>query len=177
MGVLIFAVGVLSVSAVLSGNEELLDPDLLTRIEQGDTDAISQLDQDSISRMALAFLIAISISGTLSYFTIPLIWFRDRSLGNALAEGLRALLINWKPVLALALFAALVPVAIVAGILLGLAGGGGLLSVVVMGGILLLLLAFQMLLFGTQYCSFREVFGFEGPPRPPVADDDSQLVA
>ena len=69
--------------------------------------------------------------------------------------------------LALCLFATLIPVAIVAGILLGMAGGGGLLSIIVMGGLMILLLAFQMLLFGTQYCAFRDIFGIDAQPKPP----------
>jgi hypothetical protein len=46
-----------------------------------------------------------------------------------------------------------------------------------MGGIMILLLAFQMLLFGTQYCAFRDIFGIDGPSQPPLPDDESQLVA
>jgi hypothetical protein len=179
MGALVFVVGVLSISLVLSGSEELLNPDLMSRIEQGDVEAITQLDQESISKMVLAFMIGISISGTLSYFTIPLIWFRDRKLRIALVEGLKALVVNWKPflMLALGLFATLIPVAIVTGLLFGLASGSGFLSVIVMGGIMILLLAFQMLLFGTQYCAFRDIFGIEDPSEPPLPDDDGQLVA
>jgi magnesium-transporting ATPase (P-type) len=179
MGALVFVVGVLSISLVLSGNEGLIDPDLMSRLEQGDMDAISQLDQESISKMALAFLIGISVSGTLSYFTIPLIWFSDRKLFNALADGFRALLINWRPflMLALGLTVALVPVAIVTGMLIGLATQGGFLSVVVMGGVMILLLAFQLLLFGTQYCSFQDIFGVDGRSGPPVPENEGQLVA
>ena len=179
MGALVFLVGILSISLVLSGSEDSLNPDLMSRIEQGDVEAITQLDQESISKMVLAFLIGISISGTLSYFTIPLIWFNDRKLGNALVDGLKALVVNWRPflMLALGLFATLIPVAIVAGLLLGMAGGGGLVSVIVMGGIMILLLAFQMLLFGTQYCAFRDIFGIDDPAEPRSSVDESQLVA
>jgi hypothetical protein len=42
---------------------------------------------------------------------------------------------------------------------------------------MILMLAFQMLLFGTQYCSFRDIFGMEDSPEPPDSEDDSQLVA
>ena len=179
MGALVFVVGVLSISLVLSGSEDLFNPELMSRIEQGDVEAITQLDPNSISKMVLAFAVGIAISGTLSYFTIPLIWFRDRKLGNALVEGLRALVVNWKPflMLALCLFATLIPVAIVAGVLLGMAGGGGLLSIIVMGGLMILLLAFQMLLFGTQYCAFRDIFGIDESTEPQPPGDESQLVA
>ncbi|MFC1690123.1 BPSS1780 family membrane protein [Pseudomonadota bacterium] len=180
MGALIFAIGVLSISLVLSGNEALLDPDLLSRIEQGDVDAISQLDQEAVGKMILAFLVGISISGTLSYFTIPLIWFGDRKLGAALAEGLRAMVSHWRPfvMLALGLFVVLIPVVIVSGVLFGLASGKGALSVVVLGFMMILILAFQMVLFGTQYCAYRDIFGSEqssqGPEKP---EDENQLLA
>jgi hypothetical protein len=179
MGALIFAVGVLSISLVLSGNEALLDPDLMSRIEQGDVDAISQIDQQAIGKMVLAFLVGISISGTLSYFTIPLIWFGDRKLGAALGEGLKAMVRNWKPfiMLALGLFITLVPVVVISGLLFGMASGKGALSVIVMAVIMILILAFQMVLFGTQYCAYRDIFGMGESAAPNEPGDDSQLLA
>ena len=118
LGALMFAVGILTASLFLSGNDAVLDPDLLSRIEQGDIEALSALDQGSLHRMVIAFIIGISVSGTLSYMTIPLIWFHDRKLGAALADGLRALFANWKPFLVLGLGMAivLVPVVLLAGI-------------------------------------------------------------
>ena len=179
LGALMFAVGILTASLFLSGNEAVLDPDLLARIEQGDIEALSALDQDTIHRMVIAFLIGISVSGTLSYMTIPLIWFHDRKLGAALANGLRALFVNWKPflVLGLGMAAVLVPVVLLAGILVNLAGSAGLLSVILMGLVMILLLAFQLILFATQYCAFRDIFGLESESAPPAGTDDSQLVA
>lgn len=180
MGALVFAVGVLSISVLLSGSEELLDPALLERIEQGDLDAMNSLNLESLGRMALAFLVGIAISGTLSYFAIPLIWFHDRKLGAALGKGLQALLVNWKPFLALGvgLLLLFVPVAIVSGALFSLAAGGGLMTAVVMGLILLLLLFFQLMLFGTQYCAFRDIFGMPAETAPmPESGSEDQLVA
>ena len=179
MGALVFAVGVLSISLVLSGNEALLDPELMSRIEQGDVDAITQLDQEALGKMVLAFLVGISISGTLSYFTIPLMWFGDRKLGRALAEGLRAMVVNWRPfiMLALGLFAVLVPVVVVSGLLFGLASGKGALSVIMMAVMMILILAFQMVLFGTQYCAYRDIFGKDETDAPEEPGDDTQLLA
>jgi len=180
MGALVFAVGVLSISVMLAGSEELFDPALLERIERGDLDAMASINQESLGRMALAFLVGISISGTLSYFAIPLIWFHDRKLGAALGTGLRALLVNWKPFLALSvgLLLLFVPVAAVSGVLFSLAAGGGLMTTVVLGLIMVLLLLFQLMVFGTQYCAFRDIFGLpaEAAP-PPEAGGDGQLVA
>ena len=53
-----------SMSLLLSGSEELMDPALLERIEQGDLDAMASLNQESLARMALAFLLGVSVSGT-----------------------------------------------------------------------------------------------------------------
>lgn len=179
MGALVFIVGVLVMSLMLSGSEDILDPELLARIEQGDLDALAELDQESVGRMALAFLLGISISGTLSYFTVPLIWFQNRKLLPALGEGLKALLLNWKPFLALAagLAGLLIVVGILTGMLFTAAASAGALSVLVMAGIMLLLLAFQLLLFGSQYCSFRDVFDFKPREDTPPAGDDDHLVA
>jgi hypothetical protein len=178
LGALMFAVGILTASLFLSGNEAMLDPDVLARIEQGDIEALSTLDQGALHRMVIAFMIGISVSGTLSYMTIPLIWFHDRKLGAALVDGLRVLITNWKPflVLGLGMAAVLVPIALLAGILISLAGSAGLLSVILMGLVMILLLAFQLMLFGTQYCAFRDIFGLAGESAPPADTDDSQLV-
>jgi hypothetical protein len=178
MGALVFAVGVVCVSAMLAGSTEWADPAMLERIEQGDIEAMAGLGQESLGRMALAFLIGIAVSGTLSYFTVPLIWFRDRKLLDSLGTGLKALLVNWRPFLALGLGLLLLflPVAILSGLLFALVRSGGLASAVVMGLIMVLLLLFQMMLFGTQYCAFRDIFGI---PSQAVAapEDDGQLVA
>jgi hypothetical protein len=128
--------------------------------------------------MALAFLVGIGVSGTLSYFTVPLIWFRDRKLLDGLGTGLKALLLNWRPflVLGLGLLLLFLPVAILSGLLFSLVASGGLGSAVVMGLIMVLLLLFQMMLFGTQYCAFRDIFGI--PSTAAAAPEDaSQLVA
>lgn len=179
MGVLVFIVGVVSISLLLSGSDNVLNPELLARIEQGDVEAISQLDLEALRKLVMAFLVGLAISGTLSYFTIPLIWFGNRKLGTALAEGIRALLINWKAflVLTLGLIVSLIPVSLLTGLLLGLAGTGGVVSFIVMGLIMILILAYQMLIFGTQYCAYRDVFGIDSVDEPPQQDSDGQFVA
>jgi hypothetical protein len=179
LGAVMFAVGILTAALFLSGNDAVLDPELLSRIEQGDIEALSVLDQGTLHRMVIAFMIGISVSGTLSYMTIPLIWFHDRKLGAALVDGLRALFVNWKPflVLGLGMAAVLVPVVLLAGILVSLAGSAGLLSIILMGLVMILLLAFQLILFATQYCAFRDIFDLESESAPPAGTDDGQLLA
>jgi len=177
MGALVFAIGVVSMSLLLSGSEELMDPALVQQIEQGDLDALASLNQASLARMAMAFLVGVAVSGTLSYFAIPLIWFRGYKLGAALLAGLRALVVNWLPFLALSLGLALlfVPVAVVSGLLFGVVASGGLMSAIAMGLIMVLLLLFQLLLFGTQYCAFRDIFGVPDAATAPP-DNETQLV-
>ncbi len=179
LGALMFAVGILTASLFLSGSEAVFDPDLLARIERGDLEALSELDQGTLQRMVIAFLIGISVSGTLSYMTIPLIWFHNRRLGAALAGGLRALFANWKPflVLGLCMAALLVPVVLFAGMLISFAGSTGVLSIILMGLVMILLLAFQLILFATQYCAFGDIFALESESTPPAGTDDGQLVA
>lgn len=178
LGALVFAVGMVSMSLLLSGSEELLDPALLERIEQGDLEAVASLNQESLGRMALALLIGVAVSGTLSYFAIPLIWFRNCKLGAALTTGLRALIVNWQAflVLGLGLVLVLVPVALASGFLFAVSGPPGLATAVVMGLVMALLLLFQLMLFGTQYCAFRDIFGLAAAAAQPV-DDEDQLVA
>ncbi|MDT8320862.1 MAG: BPSS1780 family membrane protein [Xanthomonadales bacterium] len=179
MGALMFLIGVLVMSLLLSGSERLFDPELMARIEQGDMDALAELDQESVGRMAIAFLAGIAISGTLSYFTVPLIWFQNRKLVPALVDGLKALLLNWKPFLTLAavLAGVLMLVGVLAGSLFTASASAGGMSVLVMALVMLLLLAFQLLLFGTQYCSFRDIFELTPPGAPPTEPDEGQLVA
>lgn len=178
LGGLVFLVGVVSMSLLLSGNEELLDPLLLEQVEEGNLDAIASLNQEALAQMALAFLLGVSISGTLSYFAIPLIWFRQAGLGSALWVGLRALLVNWKAflLLGLGLLLLFLPVGFVAGLLFGIVTAGGLMAALAMGLIMVLLLAFQLMLFGTQYCAFRDIFGVE-PREAEPRHSGGQLVA
>jgi len=178
VGALVFAVGLVSMSVLLSGSDQLTDPAMLQRIEQGDLEALSQVNQDSLRQIALAFLVGVGISGTLSYFTIPLVWFGGQGVAAALGTGLRALTINWKPflVLGLGMLLLVVPVGLVSGALFALGSAGSILTTLAMGFVLILLLAFQLMLFSTQYLAFRDIFSVPAvPPSGPA--DDGQLVA
>jgi hypothetical protein len=174
MGALVFAVGVIHPRRCPAAR--VLDPALLERIEQG-TDAMSSLN---LNRWAawLAFLVGIAISGTLERFRDPLTWFHDRKLGAALGTGCRrcsstgSLPGAWRGA------GAVVLRWIVSGALFTLAAGGGLMTAVVMGLILVLLLFFQLMLFATQYCAFRDIFGLPAETAPPPeSGGDDQLVA
>jgi hypothetical protein len=178
VGALVFGIGIVSMSLLLTGSDELMDPALLSRIEQGDLEALASLNQETLRQMVLAFLVGLSVSGTIGYFAIPLIWFSHFKLGAALLTGLRALFVNWAAflVLSLGLLLVLLPVAVISGILFSMAASGGLMTTIVLGLIMILLLVFQLLLFGTQYCAFRDIFEMTVDAGPPPANED-QLVA
>lgn len=179
LGAVMFLIGITCVALLLPADSMLTDPELISRIEQGDTEALAALDVDSVRSMVFAFLVGLSITGTLSFMTIPLVWFQDRKLGPAIIIGLKALIVNWKPflVLSLGLAGLLIPVSLVAGVLFATASSGGVFSMLVMAVVMLLVLGFQLLLFGTQYCAFRDVFRFEAGTEAARPEDDSQLVA
>ena len=186
LGALMFGMGLLIISLVMSGSDDLLDAELIARIEQGDMDAIVMIDPAVMRRVVMAVVLGISVSGTLSFMTIPLIWFRRAKVGVALLCGLRALVMNWKPFLLLSvgISVLIVPAAILIGLLFQMVATSRPLALILLGVILLAMLAFQLLLFGTQYCAFREIFGFSAEPAPaddlpaiaPPPDDD-QFVA
>ena len=159
---------------MLSGTENFLDAELLARIEQGDLDALASIDPSVISRMILAVLVGVSVSGTLGYFAIPLIWFRHQKMTTAVITGLKALFINWKPftLLALGLMALLIPVALVVGFLYQISSSAGGLSFVLLGLVMLITLGFQLAIFGTQFCSFRDIFGLDDEKEPGMEQDD-----
>jgi len=167
LGVIMFGIGLISVSLVLSGSVAELDPDLLQRIEQGDIDALASIDENLIFRIMMAVIVGISISGTISFMSIPLVWFRKQKLSTSVMIGLKALVINWKPflMLSLGMFALTIPVALLVGVLFQLSTSSSGLAFILLALVMLLMLAFQLVLFGTQYCAFREIFGFDRPAR------------
>ncbi len=183
LGGLIGLIAVILISWLLSGVQELRDPELLARLEQGDLEAVLALDPAVIQRAFLAVAIGVAVSGTLGYFAVPLLWFRKLTIGAAIATGLKALVRNWLPFLTLGLVLAglSIPLMLVVGLLVGLtavSGGPGLLQYAVM---LLAVLVIQLLMFGTQYCAYSEIFELggdlqDGTGAGPAGPDD-QLVA
>jgi hypothetical protein len=178
MGGLVIALSIICVSVVLGSTTEV-DEALLIRIQQGDMAALEEIDPSFMMRLAAAFAISVAIGGTMTFFSIPLVWFRDFKLGSALGIGLKALLANWKPmlVLGLGLAAVLLPMFLLMMLFLQLTLFGPLIGILGLGVVMALLLLFQLLLFGTQYCSFREIFGLETAPVPEPPEDSGQLVA
>jgi len=181
LGAILFAVAILSVSLMLSGSQDLISAELLARIEQGDVDAISELDPAVLMHFAYAVAVGVGLSGTLSYLAIPLLWFRDEKLFASIINGCKAMVLNWRPfsMLALGLVLLLIPVAALMAILFSFAGSAGVLSILVAGLVMLIALAFQLVVFGTQFCAFRDIYDF-AVLQPAAGDSeggDGQLLA
>ena len=178
LGGVSMALALLVVSFALAGQVLNIDPDIILRIEQGDLDALQQIDPQVMESAVMAMALGATISGTVTYFAIPLIWFRKCQMGNALVTGLRALGRNWKPLLVIGLILAALAVPIlllfVSFYLSALSEGTGSTLL----ALLLLVIGplFQLLLFGTQYFAFRDIFGLDEASFPVRAKND-QLVA
>jgi len=173
---MVLALGVVSV--VVAGQVLQIDPDLIARIEQGDLEAIQMIDPRVMESAVLAMALGAVISGTITYFAVPLIWFRKRAMGSAILAGLKALGSNWKPLLVIGLFLGLLAVPIVLLFVyfyvsaISSGTGSSLLALV----LLLIGPLFQLLLFGTQYLAFRDIFGLDDVI-PSFEGKDDQLVA
>mgnify|MGYP001827484776 CR=1 FL=1 len=178
ISLVMIAAGLLSASILLSGVAGSLDQEFLNRIEQGDVDALATADPALIQSLATALLVGLFISGSLAYFSVPLVWFRGLPAGTAILEGLVGMLKNWLPFLVLGALLAVValPVGILSATLLANALMGGQASALVTLLMMLLMVAYQLLVFGAQYLSFKEIFG-TGQDQPETRPDDNQLVA
>lgn len=180
LGGLIGLIAVVLISMMLSGIEEMSDPALLSRIEQGDLEAVFELDPAVIQRAFLAIIVAVAVSGTLGYFAVPLLWFRHLPVATAIATGLRALVRNWLAflVLGLVLAALSIPLFLVLGLLVGISAVSGGPGILQYAFFLLAVLIIQLLMFGTQYCAYAEIFSLGGGPAPDEqAPPGGQLVA
>jgi hypothetical protein len=177
LGLLMFGVAAASVMLIMSGGAGELDAELLRRIEQGDAEAIQQLDPELVYRVVMSVLLAVGLSGTISFMAIPLIWFHNMPTLAALVEGLKALAANWKPflVLGLGLVAVLFPLGLVFLLLVQLAGTAGPMSFIFAALIMLAALAYQLLIFATQYCAVRDIYGLGELDTPVVEAGDASV--
>jgi len=178
LGAISMVLALAVVSVVVAGQVLQIDPNIITRIEQGDIEALQLIDPQVMESAVLAMALGAVISGTITYFAVPLIWFRKRAMGNAILAGLKALASNWKPLLVIGLFLALlaVPIGLMFGYFYVSALSTGKGSTLV--ALLLLLIGpmFQLLLYGTQYLAFRDIFGLDDVILP-VQKKGDQLVA
>lgn len=178
LGAVAMVVALLFVTLVLAGQMVDIDPDIIVRIEQGDLDALQLIDPQVLETAVLSMALGAAISGMLTYFSVPLIWFRNQKMGSALVMGLKGLGRNWKPLLVIGLMLGLlaVPIVLLFGSFYLSALSEGTASTLL--GFLLLLLGpmFQLILFGSQYLAFRDIFGLDETTASTQKPED-QLVA
>ena len=179
LGAIVMALGLLVMSLVLAGQMVDLDPELLKRIEQGDIDALQLVDPAVVENAVIAMAIGAAVSGSITYFSVPLIWFNKLGLGSALVMGLRALGRNWQPLLVIGALLALlaVPIILMFGTFYMSAISDGTASIWLGALVLLIGPVFQMLLFGTQYLAFKDIFGMDDAVDGNVKKAPDQLVA
>ena len=178
LGGMVLVLSLLLVSMTLAGQVLDVDPQVLSRIEQGDLEALQYIDPAVMQNTLLSMALAAALGGMLTYFAVPLIWFRKQPVARAVLLGLKALGRNWRPLLLIGCLLGLlaVPIALLFGsfYLSAISGGGSTWLAV-----LLLLLGpfFQLLLFGTQYLAFRDIFGLDEQPEGIEDASGDQLVA
>ncbi len=179
LGGIVIVLGLLIVSLTLAGQMKDLDLEILKRIEQGDLDAIQLIDLQMLENAILAMAAGAAISGCITYFSVPLIWFRHLGVGNALVMGLKAMARNWKPLLVIGLLLGVlvVPIVLLFGSFYLSALGEGAPSLVLSFLLILLGPLFQLLLFGTQYLAFRDIFGLDEATTGQRKKKADQLVA
>ena len=179
LGAVVMVLGFLAITLVMSGQVMNIDPEVLGRIEQGDLDALQFIDPKVMENAVFAMAIGAAISGSLSYFAVPLIWYKKYGVGSAITVGLKALARNWQPLLVIGVLLGVLAVPI--GLLLGSfylsALSGGTASPILAFLILLLGPMFQLLLFGTQYLAFRDIFALDTNTDAGEQSKDDQLVA
>lgn len=179
LGGIIIVLGLVIMTAVLAGQIIDIDPAIISRIEQGDLDALQMIDPQILENAVLAMLLGALVSGTISYFSVPLVWFENQGVGQALVSGLTAMFRNWKPLLVIGLLLGLLAIPIV------LLFVSFYLSALTEGSssnlmaFLLLVLGplYQLLLFGTQYMAFRDIFGLKKSDVDQAEKSTDQLVA
>lgn len=179
LGGVVLVLGLLLVSLFMAGQVMDIDPELLTRIEQGDLDALQHIDPTTMEQSLLAMALAAAFSGMLTYFSVPLIWFRRQAVGRSILLGLQAMGRNWKPLLLIGVLLGLllVPIVILLGYFYLSAFTGGNPSILMALVLLVLGPLFQLLLFGTQYLAFRDIFGLDESFVKVDKNNSDQLVA
>lgn len=187
----LFVVGALTVLATLmvvfffvAGSLSNLDPALAERIQAGDQSAVLELDPNIVRNVLLATVTGLLLGLALSFFAVPLIWFQQRTVGDALVTGIVALFREVKALTALGIGLAAIglPVGLLALAIttaqLTSESPNVLLTVVLM----IAVVVYQVLAFTAQYVAFRDVFidtgaGSGSPGSEDDPDGDDQLVA
>ena len=179
LGCVVVILALLIMTLVLAGQIIDVDPELLLRIEAGDLEALQLIDPQVLETAVIGMAIGAAISGSVTYFSVPLIWFKQQGVGRAVITGLRALGRNWQPLLIIGLLLGLlaVPIVLLFGSFYLSALNDGTASRLLAFILLLLGPMFQLLLFGTQYLAFKDIFGIDEAIVAGTKKKADQLVA
>ncbi len=165
----------LVVASWLSGQ---VTPDQIQAAQQSQQAMAEMLEQISLGPMLLVAAALLAVVMAAMYFAIPLVMFRDITTASALTGSLRAVITNWSAFLGfgLAVIAMVVGLGFVFGIVLmtlGLALGttAQMIAQVVF---MLVAMLVQVLMAGSQWVAFTDVFGSPGGNRQ---EPDDQLLA
>lgn len=176
-----FGVGgsLLAVTVVASWLGNQVTPEQLSAAQQSPQAMAEMLETVTFGPLLVVAAAIVTVVLAAMYFAIPLLNYRDIAVSTALMASLRAVVANWAAFLGFGLItiAVLGALGLIFGLLaltLGLAlGPAGPIIVQVM--FLFLAMLVQILMAGTQWVAFADVFG-----RPPGGRDDSrddQLLA
>jgi len=179
LGGVVMVLGLLVISLLLAGQIVDIDPEIISGIEQGDLEALQLIDPQIIENAVLAMALGAAVSGSITYFSVPLIWFKKQGVGSAVIMGLKALGRNWKPLLMIAVLLGVlaVPIVLLLGSFYLSALSDGAASTWLAFLLLLLGPMFQLLLFGTQYLAFRDIFGLDEDAVEEGKNGGDQLLA
>lgn len=179
LGAIVMALGLLVMTMILAGQVVDIDPEIISRVEQGDLDALQLIDPQIMENAIFAMAIGAAISATITYFSVPLIWFANQGIGAALTVGIKALFRNWKPllVIGLVLGALSIPIILIFGYFYLSAINSGSSSSLLSVLILILGPFYQLLIFGTQYLAFKDIFGMREQSVAAEKETQDQLVA
>lgn len=165
LGVIGLAVALVTMGLALAGAMAGVDPAILGRIEAGDASAVADMDPVVLQRALFALVIGLFLGGTLSFYAIPLVWFRRLSLGRAIGAGIVAMFRQWRALLTIGALLALVglPVGMAIGAMMAVQMVSTNPSMLMTLLLALVMVAYQLFIFAVQYLSFADIFGFETP--------------
>jgi uncharacterized membrane protein len=154
-------------------------PEQIQAAQQSPQDMMALFGQLSLSPLLLVAALILAAVMSAMYFAIPLVMFRDVSVANALQTSLKAVIANWAAFLGFGLVAIGLVVALgfllsLVMFILALAMGAAAQPA---GEVLFLLIAMivQMLMAGTQWVAYADIFG--APGGDDANPDATQLLA
>lgn len=179
LGLITLMFSIVVVALVVGSSLSGLDPELIARMEAGDTSAVNDLDPQILVRSMLALLFGVMVGASLGFYAVPLIWFCQLSLARAVWLGLWTMLRQWRALLVLALLMALLglPVASAAAMAVAAQQASGSPSSLLMMFMIMMMVAYQLVVFASQYVSFTELFSGPSADQPGPPGDGDQLVA